>query len=422
MATLRVLVADDHEIVRKDVCALITSHAGWEVCGEASDGGEAMQKVAQLKPDIVILDIDMPCLNGVEAIRQILHHNARQNIVILSVAESQQKIQEVLKAGARAYVSKSDAAQDLIIAVEELQRNGSYLNSRVGRMMSYDFLNARHQTPSAKPSVSPPNPIRTKNRTALGGGRKYKGDRQSSSGGLTARRLTVMKPPSDFPAEHKSSLQRRGLWAGLLLTVLVLGWIQTNSLLRRQHKLIRLSPRHLPANPASFDDPKSRSVILKAPVEDPRLLPALLGHSDAQYELGVAYARGQGVQSDYTVASTWLILAMANGERRSDALIRQLTPKLSKSETGRIRWNLGEMYANGFGVQADKVTAYMWHCLAEAAGENRSRRAKYKLALTMTRGEVSDANARASAWLRRHRLSDSTFLPVTAPSPRRHQM
>ena len=168
-------------------------------------------------------------------------------------------------------------------------------------------------------------------------------------------------------------------------------------------------------NPASFDDPKSRSVILKAPIGDPRLLAALLGHSDAQYELGVAYARGQGVHSDYTVASTWLILATANGEGRSDGLIRELTPKLSESETGRIRWNLGEMYANGFGVQADKVTAYMWHCLAEAAGENRSRRAKYKLALTMTRGEVSDANARPSAWLRRHRLSDSTFLPVTAP-------
>src|SRR5436309_1485059 len=122
MATLRVLVADDHEIVRKDVCALITSHAGWEVCGEASDGGEA--------------------------IRQILRHNARQNIVIHSVADSQQTIQEVLKAGARVYVSKSDAAQDLIIAVEGLQHNGSYLNSRVGRMMSDGFLNARHQTSS----------------------------------------------------------------------------------------------------------------------------------------------------------------------------------------------------------------------------------------------------------------------------------
>ena len=421
MATLRVLVADENEIVRKGVCALITSHAGWEVCGEASDGGEAMQKVAQLKPDIVILDVNMPSLNGLEAIRQILRHNARQNIVILSVVDSQQTIQEVLKAGARAYVSKRDGAQDLIIAVEDLQHSGSYLNSRVGRMMSDGFLNPRRQTPSSKPFGSPLYLTRTKNHSALGGEKKYKGDSQSSSVGLTARRLTVMKPHSDFPTEHKSSLQPRGFWAILLFTVLVLGWVQTSSFLRRQHRLIRLSPRHLQTNPASFDDPKSRSVILKAPIGDPRLLAALLGHSDAQYELGVAYARGQGVNSDYTVASTWLILAAANGERRSDGLIRELTPKLSESETGRIRWNLGEMYANGFGVRADKVTAYMWHCLAEAAGENRSRSAKYRLALTMTRREVSGANARASAWLRRHRLPDSTFLPVTAVSPR-HQM
>jgi hypothetical protein len=319
------------------------------------------------------------------------------------------------KAGARAYVSKSDAPHDSIIAVEEPQRNGSYLNSRVGRMMSDGLLNPRHQTPSGKPSGFPLN---TKNHTALSGKKKYKGDRQSSSGGLTARRLTVMKPHADFPAEHKLSFQRRGLWALLVLIVLTLGWIPTSSFLRRQHKLIRLSPRHSPTNPASFDDLKSHSVIRQAPVGDPRLPAALSGHPDAQYELGVAYARGQGVHSDYTIASTWLILAAANGERRSDGLIRELTPKLSKSETGRIRWNLGEMYANGFGIQASKVTAYMWHCLAEAAGENRSRSAKYRLALTMTRGEVSEANTRASAWLWRHRLSDSTFLPITAPSHR----
>ena len=92
MATLRVLVADDHEIVRKGVCALITSHPGWEVCGEACDGREAVRKVAQLKPDIVILDIGMPSLNGLEATRQILHQNPRQRILILSITESLQTI------------------------------------------------------------------------------------------------------------------------------------------------------------------------------------------------------------------------------------------------------------------------------------------------------------------------------------------
>jgi hypothetical protein len=225
-----------------------------------------------------------------------------------------------------------------------------------------------------------------------------------------------MRPHPNVPTEYKSSSHRLAFWVVLLPTVLVLGWIPTSSLLRRQHKLIKLPPRHLQMSSASLADLKTRSAILDrreptrhAPAEDPRLLAALSGHPDAQYDLGVAYARGQGVPSDYTVASTWLILAMANGDGRAESLIRELTPKLSESETGRIRWNLGEMYANGFGVHADKVTAYTWHCLAEAAGESRSTSAKSRLALTMTSREVSDANARASLWLRRHRLSGSIF-------------
>jgi TPR repeat protein len=128
-----------------------------------------------------------------------------------------------------------------------------------------------------------------------------------------------MSPHSKLPAEYKSSSHRLRFWAALLSTVLVLGWIQSSSLLRRQHKLIRLSPRHFQTGSASLAELKSRSAIVKRqeptphalPAEDPRLLAALSGRPDAQYDLGVAYARGQGVQSDYTVASTWLILAMS---------------------------------------------------------------------------------------------------------------
>ena len=234
-----------------------------------------------------------------------------------------------------------------------------------------------------------------------------------------------MRSLSDFPARYKFSSHRLPFWAVLLLAVLVSSWLLTGSLPRRD-KLSRSSPQKLQTSSASVGGAKSRSAALEPrqskpyamPAEDPRLLAALSGRSDAQYELGVAYARGGGVRPDYTVASTWLILAMANGDRRAEAVIRELTPKLSESETGRIRWNLGEMYANGFGVQADKVTAYMWHCLAEAAGEDGSRKAKSRLALTMTNREVADANARASLWLRKHQLSDSPFLSVSVPSPR----
>ena len=139
--TLRIFVADDHEVVRRGICALLTSHSGWEICGEAGDGREAVEKVAHLQPDVVILDIGMPSLNGLEATRQILHNNPRQKIAILSITDSEQVIQEALKAGAKAYILKSDGATDLIVAIEALQQNRTYFNSRVGQIVLNGFLN-----------------------------------------------------------------------------------------------------------------------------------------------------------------------------------------------------------------------------------------------------------------------------------------
>ena len=138
---LRIFVADDHEIVRRGICALLTSHSGWEICGEAGDGRQAVEKVVHLKPDIVILDIGMPSLNGLDAARQIMHNDPHQKIAILSVMESEQVIHEALKAGARAYISKSDGARDLIVAIEALQQNETYFNSRVGEIVLNGFRN-----------------------------------------------------------------------------------------------------------------------------------------------------------------------------------------------------------------------------------------------------------------------------------------
>jgi len=160
MAALRVLVADDHEIVRKGVCALITSHPGWEVCGEASDGREAVRKVAQLKPDIVILDIGMPSLNGLEATRQILHQNPRQRILILSITDSQQIIQEVL-----AHCRGGTTARPAL-----LQLPGR--TDGAGGFPEREAPNAQQQTCDAEPDLA-----RTRNRTAPGGGKKYERDR-----------------------------------------------------------------------------------------------------------------------------------------------------------------------------------------------------------------------------------------------------
>src|SRR6476661_10966837 len=140
MATLRVLVADDHEIVRKGVCALIMSHPGWEICGEACDGREAVDKATQLKPDVVILDIGMPSLNGLEATRQILKVNPQARILILTLHDSDQIVREVLNAGARGFLLKSDAARDLVAAVEALRRDKTYFTSKVAAMVLEGYL------------------------------------------------------------------------------------------------------------------------------------------------------------------------------------------------------------------------------------------------------------------------------------------
>ncbi len=140
MSVLRLLIADDHEIVRRGLCALLKSHAEWEVCAEAGDGREAVEKAQQLKPDIVILDIGMPNLNGLIAARQILRIRPDQKILILTITDEEQVVREVLEAGARGFVLKSDAARDLVAAVEALQAGTTFFTSRIGEMVLRAYL------------------------------------------------------------------------------------------------------------------------------------------------------------------------------------------------------------------------------------------------------------------------------------------
>jgi DNA-binding NarL/FixJ family response regulator len=108
---LRILLADDHEIVRRGLRALLEKHEGWEVCGEASDGREAIEKALQLNPDVVIVDIGMPNLNGLDTTRQLLQHDPHFKVIVLTITDSDQVIREALDAGARGFVLKSDAAR-----------------------------------------------------------------------------------------------------------------------------------------------------------------------------------------------------------------------------------------------------------------------------------------------------------------------
>lgn len=128
---VRILVADDHHVVRTGLRSLLESKSEWEVCGEAANGREAVEKAAKLKPDVAVLDIAMPLLNGVEATRQILKVSPKTAILILTMHDSDSLIQEVLGAGALGYVLKDDADRNLIAAVDSLSRHKSYLSSRV---------------------------------------------------------------------------------------------------------------------------------------------------------------------------------------------------------------------------------------------------------------------------------------------------
>jgi len=154
MRAFRILVADDHPVFRLGLCSLLASHEGWEVCGEAADGRDTVEKWRQLKPDLLILDICMPKLNGVDAARQILRHDPAQRILILTDADSGQGIQECLEAGVRGWVFKSDGTADLTAAVEAMQRHKSIFSSRVSDLIMDSYR--RVGTISAKlPKLSP---------------------------------------------------------------------------------------------------------------------------------------------------------------------------------------------------------------------------------------------------------------------------
>src|SRR5205814_3108456 len=162
MATFRILVADDHEVVRKGLISLLQAQPDWQVCGEAADGREAVDKAQQLKPDVVILDIGMPSLNGLEATRQILKINPQARVLILTLHDSDQVVREVLNAGARGFLLKSDAARDLVAAVEALRRDKTYFTSKVATMVLEGYL--KGGTPGAHIPTAGRNRLTTRER------------------------------------------------------------------------------------------------------------------------------------------------------------------------------------------------------------------------------------------------------------------
>ncbi len=149
MSRLRILVADDHDVVRRGVRALLEAERGWDVVAEASTGQQAVAAAKRVKPDVAVLDIAMPEVNGLEAARAILASFPKTEILILTMHESEQVLREVLAAGARGYVLKSDAGRDLVAAVDALRRHRSFLAPR-----ATEIALASVQAPSAAIAIT----------------------------------------------------------------------------------------------------------------------------------------------------------------------------------------------------------------------------------------------------------------------------
>jgi two-component system nitrate/nitrite response regulator NarL len=125
MQELRILVVDDHEIVRRGISSLLEAHAGWVVCGHAGDGVEAIDQTHKLLPDIIIMDVTMPTMNGLQATRVLCQRQPESMVIVLSQHDSKEMMGEALSAGARAFVRKSSAARDLVDTIERLTRRES---------------------------------------------------------------------------------------------------------------------------------------------------------------------------------------------------------------------------------------------------------------------------------------------------------
>jgi DNA-binding NarL/FixJ family response regulator len=135
MKNLRILVADDHDLMRRGLKAVLEARPGWTVCGEATSGDEAVAKAGELKPDVVILDVCMPNLNGVEATRQIRKVSPRSEVLVLSVHHSDRLIRDILDAGARGFLVKADPDADLVSAVTSLADRKPFFTSCATEML-----------------------------------------------------------------------------------------------------------------------------------------------------------------------------------------------------------------------------------------------------------------------------------------------
>jgi len=154
MSVLRIVIVDDHAVVRRGVRALLESQEGWEVAGEATTGPDAIELARRLQPDIVIMDLTLPQMNGLDATREVLKVSPRTEVVVLTMHHSEELARDVLQAGARGYVLKSDADESLIAAVESLRLHKPFLTPTVTEFVLDDYIR-RSDADGAGAAVTP---------------------------------------------------------------------------------------------------------------------------------------------------------------------------------------------------------------------------------------------------------------------------
>lgn len=152
----RILIADDHAIVRRGLRSLLDSQPGIEVCSEAANGAETLELVRKLKPDLVVLDLTMPEMNGLDVTRAIRETSPASAILILTMHFSEELAREVLRAGARGYVLKSDADSDLLAAVDHVRHNQPFFTGALTTSMAHTFVHGpdENETTSAEKHLS----------------------------------------------------------------------------------------------------------------------------------------------------------------------------------------------------------------------------------------------------------------------------
>ena len=172
---LRILIADDHALMLRGVRSLLDEQRGWTVVGEAVNGKDAVDLAKRLKPDVAVLDVTMPELDGLEVTRRLWEASPDAKVLILTMHDSRQMVRRLLEAGASGYVLKSDFPRSLVEAVKCVSRDKRFLSSKVAEIVLNGFLDAREaDTPHAEQSARKPTQRELQIIRLLAAGRSHK--------------------------------------------------------------------------------------------------------------------------------------------------------------------------------------------------------------------------------------------------------